>query len=767
MHRRCFHSDSWLLASLTSIASIASILISALAVCPAFAQPALRDSLLGHITDYTLRRQIHDSSYARLLLVSISSGAFTLAESEKLFRQAKPIVDSLTNPKRTSKPDQRLLADWHSALGISLRWTKHADSATALMKLAIAEHTRLGIFDRAAFTCSRLALMFHHRGFYKTALQYHLRSLELAERGASKDIIFRQTVNTSDLYNNINKPREALSILSRSQSIIAAQPTTLQLSVWHANKAMAHLLLHEIDSARRCVDVAIRYSWEMNDSLRVVDNFLTLATIELHEKKYAQGAAVLDSAIVLERSFAGTALGRFQTNTLAARLQSAWGHDPAVPASERAARNQAALRFVRRAAQQINDNRIFRLRFYTTQAEVYAGVNMFDSAYTAQQRAARLRDSIFDAEFTSEMTELRERYEVEKREQQITKLQGENASKTALGYVLALVAAFLLAASVVAVSRYRLKKRSEEQLQAIEAQLRQRNSELEMLNNEKGEILGVVSHDLKNPLTGIAGLADLIRIHGDTLPLNEIQDAASEIRSATERAFTMISSLLDAYRTDITLQTRELLPTDVRLVLERLVEENRLTALRKDITLLLDVGASEQTAVPQHFLALADAQILNHVVENLLSNAIKFSPKGKRIWLRASNNATHVTIAVQDEGPGLSDNDKQQIFGKFVRLSARPTAGESSMGLGLSIVKKLTELMGGRVWCESETGDGTRTGATFFVELQATPTQVSAHVSAHVSAQMPTLGTANSLNSLSNYQNQDGVQREEKNLQSL
>ena len=72
-----------------------------------------------------------------------------------------------------------------------------------------------------------------------------------------------------------------------------------------------------------------------------------------------------------------------------------------------------------------------------------------------------------------------------------------------------------------------------------------------------------------------------------------------------------------------------------------------------------------------------------------------------------------VQIRIHDEGPGLSEEDMAKLFGKFARLSARPTAGEQSTGLGLSIVKKLVEAMNGKVWCESELGKG----ATFIVEL--------------------------------------------------
>src|SRR5206468_8640903 len=98
---------------------------------------------------------------------------------------------------------------------------------------------------------------------------------------------------------------------------------------------------------------------------------------------------------------------------------------------------------------------------------------------------------------------------------------------------------------------------------------------------------------------------------------------------------------------------------------------------------------------------LADSGSLGQVVDNLISNAVKYSPRGKWIWVRVYQNGSLVRTEVQDEGPGISKEDLKKLFGKFVRLSAKPTGGESSTGLGLAIVKRLVESMGGTVWCES------------------------------------------------------------------
>ena len=113
------------------------------------------------------------------------------------------------------------------------------------------------------------------------------------------------------------------------------------------------------------------------------------------------------------------------------------------------------------------------------------------------------------------------------------------------------------------------------------------------------------------------------------------------------------------------------------------------------------------------YLALVDTNSLQQVLDNLISNAIKYSPPNKCITIRLKQNAAQVSCEIQDEGPGLTVEDKQKLFGKFTRLSAQPTANEHSSGLGLFIVKKLVTHMQGQVWCESELGKG----ATFIVEF--------------------------------------------------
>jgi signal transduction histidine kinase len=117
---------------------------------------------------------------------------------------------------------------------------------------------------------------------------------------------------------------------------------------------------------------------------------------------------------------------------------------------------------------------------------------------------------------------------------------------------------------------------------------------------------------------------------------------------------------------------------------------------------------------PSHQIWNCDPDRLREAVDNLLSNAIKYTPLGGKMELSMSVDDGHAVISLKDEGPGLSDDDMSRLFGRFQRLSAKPTAGESSTGLGLSIVKRIVELHGGTVSAESA---GPGRGTTFTIRL--------------------------------------------------
>ena len=229
---------------------------------------------------------------------------------------------------------------------------------------------------------------------------------------------------------------------------------------------------------------------------------------------------------------------------------------------------------------------------------------------------------------------------------------------------------------------------------------------LREMNDEKNEFMGIAAHDLRNPLSAIKGYAEMVMEDAQDLKHRELEENGRRIRDTAARMAEMVQNLLDANRIERGEMNLKLAPTEFTSLLASVVETQRPHALAKQQTIHF---ANESLSVP----VLVDPTVMVQVLENLISNAVKYSPTGNNIFVRLKKLPEAVRCEVQDEGPGLSAEDQKKLFGKFARLSAKPTGGEHSTGLGLSIVKKMVEAMNGKVWCESELGSG----ATFVVEF--------------------------------------------------
>jgi len=234
---------------------------------------------------------------------------------------------------------------------------------------------------------------------------------------------------------------------------------------------------------------------------------------------------------------------------------------------------------------------------------------------------------------------------------------------------------------------------------------------LRQANAFKSEILGTVAHDLKNPLGVILGRTEILKeMIGTAGALDDnVQTQIGYIRDAANRLTEMVDDLVSdamADALDITIR-RE--PVDISVLVQEVAEANRPLAVRKEQTIKVDAAPNQ--------VASCDADRIREAIDNLVSNAVKYSPIGGPIDLLVAQEGGSILVQVRDRGAGLSPEDISRLFGRFQRLSAKPTAGETSTGLGLSIVKRIIDLHGGRVTVESA---GPGQGATFKMALPVT-----------------------------------------------
>lgn len=245
----------------------------------------------------------------------------------------------------------------------------------------------------------------------------------------------------------------------------------------------------------------------------------------------------------------------------------------------------------------------------------------------------------------------------------------------------------------------RLEKRVEERT----AEVTSINKRLRTLIEEKDNFIGIVSHDLKSPLTGVMSIVKLMKMEG-------VQEKHSEylrlIEETCNQMEKLVADILDENRLDQGAVSLSSESVSIKTIFEQLEREFGLMAKQKNISLSFNDSTDGAELI-------SDESILSQALGNLISNALKFSPTGKAVTVRAVTNGNNFVVHVIDEGPGIPHDELPLLFKKFQKLTPRPTKGEGSTGLGLSIVHHLVDLLRGKVEVVSEPGKG----STFSIQI--------------------------------------------------
>jgi signal transduction histidine kinase len=218
----------------------------------------------------------------------------------------------------------------------------------------------------------------------------------------------------------------------------------------------------------------------------------------------------------------------------------------------------------------------------------------------------------------------------------------------------------------------------------------------------KNKFLGIAAHDLRNPIISIRGFSELLLKDPSNLT-DDQKEFLSIIYSTSRSMLAMLNDLLDVSLIESGRMEINKRPESLTKIIQDKVRVNSFQANQKQITIhqeLFNVPAIE-----------FDSQRIGQAVDNLISNAIKFAPYGTNIYLILRQDGDKIQFSVRDEGPGIPREEHHLLFSEFHRLSIRPTAGETSTGLGLAITKKIMEAHGGSIEFESSEGSG----STFYL----------------------------------------------------
>lgn len=339
-------------------------------------------------------------------------------------------------------------------------------------------------------------------------------------------------------------------------------------------------------------------------------------------------------------------------------------------------------------------------------AEYYAALNKNDSSVIYFRKAASYMQSILDKSIKGSIEaktfDLRLQQEKAQKNEAISDLEHQrkvyNQQRLILGG--AIVVVISLAAIMFLIFR------SNKMRTIANAQLLLKNVELNRLNTEISGLINTIVHDLKSPLNTLHGIFKLMEpdLKQDK-KFSEFIDYGNQV---IQNAHTIVTELLELREMEE--NPTALLPSSFYLKdLEKdLIPRFMPMAAEKNLSLTLDTDNS---------IVYTDRALLSRILDNLISNAIKFSPPGKQVLVEGRVVEGQALFRIKDEGPGFHEKDLEKVYGKFQKLSARPTGGESSNGLGLAIVRLLVNRLKGTIRLESKWGEG----ACFIVSVPALP----------------------------------------------
>jgi signal transduction histidine kinase len=326
---------------------------------------------------------------------------------------------------------------------------------------------------------------------------------------------------------------------------------------------------------------------------------------------------------------------------------------------------------------------------------------------TNQNLYLTLKDSVKDLDLARQVERLQFEIEIGRKEQENELLKSNQARNDAVIeqqklqniILIIVVVSFSLLVLVQwrsSVKRKAINQKLAEQNQFIQRQrqeiiqqnekLFRRNQELSDLNYEKDTLMSIVAHDLKSPLNRIRGMVEIMELEGG---LTSAQRTYLQMtKEATKAGLDLIKDLLDVHMLQEN-TVPHFSSFDIAEFIYQKVRAFEPVAEAKAIHLQITRVISEEITM--------DSNYLGRIVDNLLSNAIKFSQPESIVTIAAGKEDEHFWISVKDQGPGFNDKDRNQLFQRFKKLSARPTAGESSNGLGLAIVKTLVDRLNGSI----------------------------------------------------------------------
>ena len=555
---------------------------------------------------------------------------------------------------------------------------------------------------------NNLGRFFSSQGNYTKAFDYCNRALGIFKELNDLDGIAYSQKRISEMYLAQGYIEEALIATRDALQIRLDHFDVDRQAHAHIDLARIFVKLNRIDSAFLHYRLAKEKAVNANDIVSMTNTELGLSELEIQHLNHKEALVHVTNAVDLAK--------QYDNQDLKNRVSIHYGKvlylNSKMPEAEQEFQN--VLR-QSSASNQLDLQK--QAHFYLS--KLYSELGDGLKAYDHRVKYGEMNSQLSQAEARRAIDSLLFIVELDRRNRENTLLKtSEETSKELLAehkirnILLTVVLFAMVLFAYILWQSGRKRKKLNGELTAKNNQINEQQTEISSQNNslkehnlllkeaisEKDFLMNVVAHDLKAPVNNVLGITNLLKL---TNPDSEQEELITMLVKISENNLDFIQDLLDVSAFEENERKLNLQEIDVSQLLKESIASSQQLADQKHIE--IQFVSSDDTVTIN-----SDKEYCARIFHNLLSNALKFSNQGERVELAVVKQDTQVTVSIKDYGPGFTEQDKKSLYRKFTKLSARPTQGENSNGLGLALVKTLVDKLGAEISLTSDQGKGSK-----------------------------------------------------------
>jgi signal transduction histidine kinase len=523
--------------------------------------------------------------------------------------------------------------------------------------------------------------------YYEEALSYYLQSLAEARRLGTVEYEISALSDLAIVYTAVKEPREAKRFYQQAAELVRQRGEVTSVVSTYINLGVIFTQLEMYDSAMYVLNEALSLGKPIEAKMDLSTLYNNLGNVYFRKKEYETALQFFRDNYQQHQEEGN--LSHFWTDNLnmADVFVEQKRYDSALLYASKALRLATQLESKSKEADS-----------YALLAKLAEAKGNFREAHDYLRKWYSLDTAIVNSDTYRIIAELQQKFNMRDREAQNKLLQSEIEKQRIWSRGLTLLVLALALTGVLAIVAFITKRNANKRLSATNDLITRQNQKLAELNHEKKSLIGIVSHDLSTPFATIQLWGQVLQGANGKLSEDQ-QKAVTRIMQASKYGDNLITRILDIEKTDIVNHRVQLKIFNLVAVAKDVVENFRPQAANKNINLHTEFFEDE-------VFLLSDEQLVQRICSNLVSNAIKYTPKDKNVSIAVRDEGEAIIIAVCDEGVGIDEHEMPHLFSKYSKISSRPTDGENSTGLGLSIVKRIVEELNGEIRCESERGKG-------------------------------------------------------------